>query len=171
MIRAELNGLRELKVHLGLVAPKVQTSLRIFVADQVLILRDTVKNNIARMFRSMGPLYQGVQAEMEEAPGSFTGLVWIDGKAIPYADIQERGGTTRAHDIKPKLPGGVLAFMSPAKMGFSSGDQANSLVFTKIVHHPGSRIPEHPYARLALFRQAPAFERGIRAIVLDAVEV
>jgi hypothetical protein len=109
-----------------------------------------------------------VQSSFDELPGSFTGSVFIDGNAIPYAKIQEEGGTTRAHDIFP-VNASVLAFMAPAKMGFSGGPKQNGMVFAKAVHHPGSRIPEHPYARLALYRERPIFANGVRAIVEEAI--
>lgn len=180
MIKTEILGLRVVQVKLERLTPEIQTKLRVFVADRLLALRDGVLSNIVRMFQSTGPLYKAVQATMEETTGSVTGVVFIDGNAIPYADIQERGGTTRAHDIRPKKAGGALAFQmkgggyktgvgSNWRMGFSSGDVASSLVITKVVHHPGSRIPEHPYMRLALVREKPIFDGGIRAIVAEAV--
>lgn len=169
MIRAELIHFREARVYLGRIAPAVQTKLRIFVADRVLVLRDAVKSNIARMFQSTGPLYRNVEASMEEAPGEFSGLVSIDGRVVKYAQIQERGGQTRAHDIRP-VRAGALAFMAPGRMGFSGGPKQSNLVLAMVVHHPGSRIPEHPYARLALYRERPIFENGIREIVLETID-
>ncbi len=168
MIRTEILGLREVQVTLQRVTPEIQRNARNFVADRMLALRDSVKSNIVRMFQSTGPLYKNVQARMEESPGSVSGIVFIDGRKIPYADIQERGGKTRPHDIRP-VRASALAFMMPGKMGFSGGERTSSLVITKLVHHPGSRIPEHPYMRLALAREKPYFERGMRQIVTEGM--
>lgn len=168
MIRTEILGLRTVQVNLQRVGPETQTKMRVFVADRMLALRDAVKSNIVRMFHSTGPLYQAVQARMEETANSASGVVFIDGSRIPYADIQERGGQTRAHDIRP-VRAGALAFMMPGKMGFSGGPKQSALVITKLVHHPGSRIPEHPYMRLALYRERPYFENGLRAIVTEGL--
>jgi hypothetical protein len=171
MIRTEILGLRTVQVTLEKTSPEIQTELRVFVADRMLALRDGVKNNIARMFQSTGPLWQAVQATMVEVPGGVSGVVFIDGSRIPYAAIQEEGGQTRAHDIRPKKPGGALAFQFPGRMGFSGGPKQSSLMILKVVHHPGSRIPEHPYMRLALVKEKPVFEGGIRAIVEKATKL
>lgn len=169
MIRTEILGLRQVQVTLERTSPEVQRNLRNFVADRMLALRDAVKSNIVRMFQSTGPLYKAVQARMEESPGAVSGVVFIDGRGVPYAQIQEEGGRTRPHDIRP-VRAQALAFMMPGRMGFSGGEKTSSLVITKLVHHPGSRIPEHPYMRLALYRERPFFERGIRNIVAEALD-
>ena len=57
---------------------------------------------------------------------------------MPYADIQEYGGRTSPHDIVP-VKAQALRFMMEGKT-----------VFAKIVHHPGSLIPERSYLRSAL---------------------
>jgi hypothetical protein len=65
------------------------------------------------------------------------------------------GGHTAAHDIVP-TKAEALAFM----MG---GQQ----VFAKIVHHPGSRIPERSFMRSGLFDMADEIVAGIRAAALE----
>lgn len=50
-----------------------------------------------------------------------------------YAAIQELGGVTRPHLIRP-VRAAVLRF-----------EVDGEVVFARIVHHPGSRIPARPY--------------------------
>jgi phage gpG-like protein len=57
---------------------------------------------------------------------------------VKYAAIQEFGGKTGAHDILPDKAK-ALAFLV-------GGVQ----VFAKVVHHPGSTIPERSYLRSTL---------------------
>ena len=164
----KLLRLNELRARLDRITPAVQDNLRIYMAQFVLDLRDQVRNNILDRFKvtRMGLLWLSVQAQLIEEIGSVTGRVFIDG--VPYAAIQEYGGTTSPHEILP-VNGTMLAFMAPASMGFSSGDMMNGLVFAKKVNHPGSRIPERSYARLALVQTRPIFENGIRAAVNSAL--
>lgn len=62
----------------------------------------------------------------------------IGPEGVPYAAIQEFGGTTSPHDIRPRH-GAALRFMFGGRE-----------VFAKVVHHPGSKIPARPYLRPAL---------------------
>lgn len=66
----------------------------------------------------------------------------------PYAGYVEFG--TQPHIIRPKTPGGVLAF----KIG-------NRQVFAKVVHHPGTK--PQPYVR-------PAFEAWVDSLGSMAAE-
>lgn len=66
----------------------------------------------------------------------------------PYAGFVEFG--TKPHIIRPKTPGGVLAF----KIG-------NRQVFAKVVHHPGTKA--QPYVR-------PAFEAWVDSLGSMAAE-
>lgn len=169
IVGTEVRGLTEVNAHLDRITPEIREDVRSFVAERLIALRDGVRDNITRMFQSQGPLYKGVQAEMEEDASGITGRVFIDAEDVPYAAIQERGGKTRPHEIRP-VNALALAFMSPAKMGFSGGPKQNALVFAKVVHHPGSNIPEHPYMRLALARERAPFNNGIHAIVARHVK-
>lgn len=167
-ITVQLVGLSNLQAKLDQITPAIQDNLRVFMARFNLRLRDQVKANIAERFKSEGPLYQGVQAEQTETTAGITGRVWIDGKTVPYAAIQEYGGKTPPHVIEP-VNATVLAFMSPGSLGLSSGGGENGLVFAKRVNHPGSNIPERSYARLALVQLRGDFEDGIRATVDEAI--
>ena len=67
---------------------------------------------------------------------------------VPYAGIQEYGGTTGPHDITPSKAN-VLAFM-----------QGGKLRFARLVQHPGSNISAKAYLRTALTDKA--------SLILDA---
>lgn len=166
MIDVNLIGLRELTANLGRLETETRNRLRVFMSAFLIRLREQVKANIAERFRSTGPLYQSVKSELEETTGSITGRVFTDG--VAYAGIQEYGGTTPAHDILP-VRAMALAFMSPAGLQFK-GASANALTIVKRVHHPGSRIPERSYARLALVQLRAPFTDGIRGVVAEAAE-
>jgi hypothetical protein len=167
IISIELVGLKQLKARLGAMSPAVQNRLRVFMARFTNEVRDQVKANIAERFKSTGPLYQGVRSEQIEERDSITGRVYVEG--VPYAAIQEYGGVTPPHVIEA-VNGKALAFMSPASLGLSSGGGSNALVMVKKVNHPGSRIPERTYARLALVQMRGGFEDGIREVVSDGLD-
>ena len=95
------------------------------------------------------------------------------GTNVIYAAIHEFGGKTKAHIIKPKTAGGILAFKGSASASFIKretfrlqllghggvtrrsvarryGVSTSGMVFRREVHHPGSNIPPRPYMRPAL---------------------
>ena len=79
------------------------------------------------------------------------------GSDLPYAAIQEHGGTTPAHDIVP-VKAQALAFAG-----------AGGTVFARRVHHPGSRITGRaPFGR-ALDALGAEINEGLKAAVLDAL--
>jgi phage gpG-like protein len=84
-----------------------------------------------------GRLKRSIQGSVEDNGDIITGSVFSSGD-VPYAAIQEFGGTTSPHDIVP-VKAKALSFMMHGKQ-----------VFAKIVHHPGSKIPERSYLRSAL---------------------
>lgn len=62
----------------------------------------------------------------------------IGSEGVPYAQIHEHGGTTKAHKIYPRNAQ-ALAFRFGGKN-----------VFAAFVNHPGSKIPARPFLRPAL---------------------
>jgi len=60
------------------------------------------------------------------------------GKDVPYAAIHEYGGVTKPHDIYPKNAKALHFFIGGKE------------VFAKVVHHPGSKMPERSYMRSTL---------------------
>jgi hypothetical protein len=76
---------------------------------------------------------------------------------VAYGRIQELGGTTRPHEIRPRrklaLRWASGKFIGPIRLtkgGKISRRQGGGLVFSRLVHHPGSRIPSRPYVRPAV---------------------
>lgn len=114
-----------------------------------------------------------------------TGLQ-VDLNAAPYGRIHELGGTTRPHEIRPRVatmlrwrgvgPGnrdsfapnrvrvgkdGKITTRRGARM--KAGSFGGFDIFARSVKHPGSKIPARPYMR-------PALERGLDAHVYPAVD-
>jgi hypothetical protein len=75
---------------------------------------------------------------------------------LKYAAIQEYGGVTAPHEILPSRAR-ALAFVA-------SGEH----VFARIVHHPGSHIPERSYLRASLAEMAAQIETEMKAAVIGA---
>jgi phage gpG-like protein len=100
-----------------------------------------------------GNLARSIQEEVTSTALSVTGRVFSAGD-VKYAAIHEYGGTTPPHDIVPDKAK-ALAFMIGGKQ-----------VFAKVVHHPGSKMPERSFLRSTLadwkeriiqtYREAPA---------------
>ncbi len=76
---------------------------------------------------------------------------------VKYAAIQEYGGRTAPHDIVPQKAK-ALAFLAGGKT-----------VFARIVHHPGSAIPERSYLRSALADMAEEIIEELQAAVAAAM--
>jgi len=85
----------------------------------------------------------------------------VGGKqTVPYARIQDQGGTTAAHDIFPRK-GKVLAFMRGGEMAF-----------LRHVHHPGSKIPASGWFSNVIDKREPILrERMQPDVVLKLAEV
>jgi phage gpG-like protein len=96
-----------------------------------------------------GQLSRSIQSNTEVSGEVATGRVFSAGD-VKYAAIHEFGGRTAPHDIVP-TKAQALAFM----MG---GNQ----VFAKIVHHPGSNIPQRSFMRSGLQDLAEEITAGIR---------
>jgi phage gpG-like protein len=81
----------------------------------------------------------------------------VEGKVssnVPYARIHEYGGITSSHIIKPRH--------AKALRFFVDGEP----VFAFSVHHPGSNIPERPYAKPAIEKKRVAMRKAIMAKLL-----
>lgn len=163
-------GLTELQASFSSLPTVVRTRLRGFMADAVMTLRAMVELNIAGYFRSTERLYRSVRTEISEDTGGITGRVYTEG--VVYARIQEQGGTVQIPEIGP-VNASVLAFSTPARMAISAiasaGGGSNAMVFAmRAKAHPVT-IPEHPYARKALYDYRKPFQGGIREVVQAAL--
>jgi hypothetical protein len=77
---------------------------------------------------------------------------------VKYAMIQEYGGRTGPHDILP-VKARALAFLAGGRQ-----------VFAKIVHHPGSDIPERSYLRSGLDDLAALIAGELKSAALVAAQ-
>jgi phage gpG-like protein len=103
------------------------------------VLQDSVSDNLsgAVLRIKTGRLLASIASNVDDAGEVVTAAVGSYGD-VAYAAIQEFGGKTGAHDILPDKAK-ALAFLMQGKR-----------VFARIVHHPGSVIPERSYLRSAL---------------------
>lgn len=149
----ELKGATEA---LGRIPPEVSE----YVARKVRALTTNLQRHIVAdklqgqvLNHRSGALGRSIQQQVTTEGDVTEGRVYSSGD-VKYAAIHEFGGTTPPHDIFP-TNGDALAFM----MG---GNQ----VFAKVVHHPGSRIPERSYMRSGLFDMSEEIMAGIRQAAL-----
>jgi len=84
-----------------------------------------------------GALQSSVFQEVSDKGTSIIAKV-AAGRDVPYARIHEYGGQTKPHDIYPKNAKALHFFMGGKE------------VFAKVVHHPGSKMPERSYMRSSL---------------------
>jgi HK97 gp10 family phage protein len=106
-------------------------------------------NQVTQIAQSLAPVKTGALKESITVhyPSRLTAVI-SPASNIGYARYQEFGTSTRgefggaAYEIKPKQPGGVLAFRVGGKL----------VITSRVKQHPG--VPPHPYLR-------PAFERVV----------
>ena len=98
-----------------------------------------------------GTLKASIVASLTADPSSVS--VAVASRGVPYAAIQEYGGTTPAHDIVP-VKARALAFAG---------------VFATRVHHPGSTIPARSYLGSALEAMHDEIAGGLKETVLEAL--
>lgn len=102
-----------------------------------------------------GALKASVVAEITADAAAVAASVSSDG--VPYAAIQEYGGTTAPHDIAP-VKAQALVFAGAA-----------GTTFARRVHHPGSRLPARAYLGSALEALQDEIVGGLKAAVLEAL--
>ena len=102
-----------------------------------------------------GALKASIFAEVDADAGAIAFSVGSEG--VPYAAIQEYGGTTAPHDIVP-VKAQALAFAGAA-----------GPTFARRVHHPGSRLPARAYLGGALDAMQDEIAGGLKAAVLEAL--
>jgi len=83
--------------------------------------------------RGTGELADSITFDVQDTGSG--AVLNIGPKGVPYAAIQERGGTTSAHEILPNKVSALHFFWGGKE------------VFFKVVNHPGSRIKATGYMR------------------------
>jgi phage gpG-like protein len=134
------------------VADAVEAKIRALTINlQGHIVRDKLQGQV--LAHRSGALGRSIQHDIIRSGERTEGRVFSAGD-VKYAAIHEFGGQTPPHDILPSKAE-ALAFM----MG---GQQ----VFAKIVHHPGSKIPERSFMRSGLFDMSGEIVEEIRRAAL-----
>lgn len=87
-----------------------------------------------------------LDTEVRSAVGS---NVRTGGQAVKYAAIHEFGGQTKAHIIRPK---------NKKALSFTVGGKT---ICRKMVHHPGSKMPERSYLRSTLTERKGDYQTTI----------
>jgi phage gpG-like protein len=103
-----------------------------------------------------GALQSSIFTDVQQTPYEVSGKVAAS-KSVPYAAIHEFGGKTRAHDILPNKAQALHFFMGGKE------------VFAKVVHHPGSVIPERSYLRSALGEMQYQIIQGLTEAVQEGL--
>jgi len=152
-------GLKETVAGLRAMPETVQAAIRRAVERQTLALqehvqRDKLSGQVLHVVT--GALRRSIHSTQSEQGAVFRGEVASSGD-VKYGAIHEFGGTTKAHDIYPKN--------AKALHFFAGGNE----IFAKVVHHPGSRMPERSFLRSALGDRAQAIEDDIRSSTESAV--
>lgn len=144
MFNMVLTGDRELIAKIDRMPPTVRNVLRRKIRELALrlkakIQRDKLSGQVLNV--KTGALRRSIQDNVVETDTGVYGEVFSSGD-VKYARIHEFGGKTRAHDIFPKKAD-ALSFMMGGKQ-----------VFAKVVHHPGSVMPERSFMRSSLAEMA-----------------
>lgn len=125
-------------IRLKAIPEQVRGSLRAAIVrdGQELLSRIRAKLSGEVLHVRSGKLLGSIRGEMRENANAIYGRTFSQG--VPYAAIHEYGGQTPPHDIYPRT--------AQALHFFAGGKE----VFAKVVHHPGSKIPERSYMRSSL---------------------
>jgi len=159
MLNITLTGDRELVARLGAMPAKVHDALLRKVSTLALKLEAKVKGKVSGDVLKVrsGALRRSIFQRVLDNPTSVIGKVASSGD-VKYAAIHEFGGQTPAHDIVP-VKAQALAFMAGGKMAFA-----------KVVHHPGSKMPERSFLRTSLADMRDEITGGLKEAVLQGVK-
>ena len=156
---ASSRAIAELSQSIAAYTAAVEAALAVKAADLAEHLRaHVVQDKLSGQLLQVrtGALRDSIQAEVILGSDQVLARVFSSGD-VKYAAIQEYGGRTPAHDIVPDKAK-ALAFL----MG-------GETVFARIVHHPGSTIPEHAYLRSSLADMAGEIVGELKAAAIAAL--
>ena len=154
MLESWLIGDKEIVARLEAMPEKLSQGLLRAVTALTLELEGLVKEKLSGEVLKVrsGTLRGSVHAEMEQGPDWVSGI----GTKVPYAAINEYGGTIAPHLILPKK-GRMLAFSW----------QGKNCVMAK-VNHPGSKIPERSFLRSAMRELEPKIREQLAGAAREA---
>lgn len=158
MITIRVNGDRELMAKFNLFPKNLQVALykkmvQLAIQLEAHVKRDKLDGQVLNV-RS-GDLSRSIAHEVTQSENSVIARVFSGGN-VPYAAIHEYGGRTAPHDIYPK---------DAEALFFRMGGHD---VFAKVVHHPGSQMPQRSYMRSALNDYREQIIEGIESAVQEA---
>jgi phage gpG-like protein len=170
---SKITGDREVIARLGAMPERVHRALLNKIGQLNLKLLEKVQGKLRGRVLNYrkGRLFRSIFQKIEQTPTSVIGKVASSGD-VRYAAIHEFGGTTKAHDILP-VKALALAFMT-GKGGPAGRDasgrfkSSGTQVFAKVVHHPGSKMPERSYLRSSLAEMREEIVGGIKQAALAA---
>jgi phage gpG-like protein len=159
MPAVSITGAQELEAWLG----DLPASVLAVVAATSAVLADELRDLVHQKLTGgvlqtrTGALAASIGVDGPTLTGDQVVTTIYSGGDLKYAAIQEFGGVTSPHDILPDRAK-ALAFLA-------GGQQ----VFARVVHHPGSRIPERSYLRSSLAEMTGQIEADIKAAALGAI--
>ena len=161
-LRYEFTGTNRLVAYLRDLPDQAKGRVAGIVETMVLKIRQAAYEKLSGPVLALGSgkLRSSLKSEVTSDGAGTMGRLLVAG--VPYARIQEYGGRTSPHDILP-VNAKALAFMSPGKLPISKPG-SSSMVFAKVVHHPGSLMPERSYLRAALAENRAEFLARLKGI-------
>ena len=159
LLNISVSGDKELTARLAGLPAKMHEALLRKVTGLSLMLEAKVKGKLSDDVLNVktGALRRSIFSAVEDEASAVYGKVGSSGD-VKYAAIQEFGGKTAAHDIIP-TKAQALAFMMEGKQ-----------IYAKIVHHPGSQIPERSYLRSSLEDMRADIIAGLNQAVAEGLE-
>lgn len=120
------------------------------------LLEAAIVIEIQRNFKRRSGMLMNSIPNSKSVEDTETGVIGTIGPSgVIYAAIQEFGGQTRPHIIRPRYRKALRWASSSGQYMTLKGRKlkTNSIyVFAQEVHHPGSKIPARPYMRPALLK-------------------
>lgn len=161
MITVELLGAPKVIAKLKAMPSTVRASLyrktlALAIMLQTYIRTEKLSGQVLN--RVSGALSRSIQQLVTQDDKSVIGRVYSAGD-VKYAGIHEYGGETKPHDIYPRK-GTALKFMGPGAKGE---------IFAKVVHHPGSKMPERSFMRSSLKDKTVEIQLGLKEAVVTGL--
>jgi phage gpG-like protein len=161
MITARLIGDDRVIARLERMRPaimdRVQKALSRLLFDlQRHVMEDKLSGQVLNVGAKGPHLRDSIRVAGPKSDGaSFIGSV---GTNMVYAGIHEYGGRTPAHIIAPK---------NKKALAFEIGGET---IIRRLVHHPGSQMPERSFLRSALRDMQGQIQDGIGAAVAEGLK-
>ena len=142
MITAEIIGDKQVIAKLNNFAPRMREQILFSTRRLEFMMVAKVKQKLSGevLKNRTNHLRGSIHGEVKDSGNLIEG---VTGTNVVYARIHEEGGKTAPHEIRPK---NTLA------LHFMLGGRE---VFAKVVHHPGSKIPQRSFLASSLREMRP----------------